>query len=78
MKPTSSSPIAAWRADIRCGLYGKGGVTPAVAKAFLPVPAVGVGVTLVAHLSTPQQVEARARISFHRARQKRGPPALLS
>jgi hypothetical protein len=33
---------------------------------------------LVSHPAIQQQTEARARISFSRSRQKRGPPALLS
>jgi hypothetical protein len=77
-KPAPVSSGVTIRQSSRCSLYGKGGVTPAAAKA-IPAPAVTVlTVAAISHPSAIEQTEARYRISFSRSRQKRGPPALLS
>ena len=74
-----SAPLSsdiALRAMNRCEMFGKGGVTPAVAKAIVTPTVHFVAATLTSHPSAVAQTEARYRISFSRSRQKRGPPSL--
>lgn len=74
-----ATPTAAVKsARSRCPLFPVGVAVPAAPAAeFAPPP------TLLFHSvsnygSVAQQAEAQYRVSFSRARQKRGPPSLLS
>jgi hypothetical protein len=66
-----------WRTSpSRCPLYPTGIAAPAAAHAFVPVPSLPAWRPASAPGAAVAQTEARYRVSFARARQKRGPPSL--
>jgi hypothetical protein len=62
----------------RCPLYPAGKAAPASAKATTPRPGFVLEAPVWSHPAAVAQTEARFRLSFGRAWQKRGPPSLLS
>ncbi|MBY0504220.1 MAG: hypothetical protein K2X03_09930 [Bryobacteraceae bacterium] len=75
MKPASAG--VAWRANSACAQYGQPGSLPAASETLTPPAQASISLpSLPSAVAAPAEV--RARISFHRARQKRGPPTFLS
>jgi hypothetical protein len=58
--------------------YAPATLSIVVLPSFAPSTAAAIYAGIAGHTATSPQTEARRRISFDRARQKRGPPALLS
>jgi hypothetical protein len=61
-----------------CAQYPQAGTTPAQAKASGVATSASVIAAVVSHLAAQPQTEARYRVSYSRAAQKRGPPAFLA
>jgi hypothetical protein len=62
----------------RCPQFPLGGVALAASGMAAVTPSQSLFAAIVTHPAAHAQTEARYRISFSRAWQKRGPPALLS
>lgn len=62
----------------RCPLYPGARAVPAQAKASGLTPFVTVNAAIASHSAAQPQTETRYRMSYSRARQKRGPPVILS
>jgi len=62
----------------KCPLFSVGSTAPLSGKAGTPKAASAVLASLSSQPRSVAQTEARYRISFDRAGQKRGPPSLLS
>ena len=62
----------------RCPHFPSGSASLAASGMVAVTPAQAVFAAIVSHPAAHAQTEARYRISFSRAWQKRGPPALLS
>ena len=61
-----------------CAQYPQAGIAPVQAKASGVATSATVIAAVVSHPAAQPQTEARYRISYSRAAQKRGPPAFLS
>ena len=79
MMASQSAPLSgpALRAD-RCGLYPPAPNVPPGQTVSLPGVSQAEFAGLWSHPASCPQTEALCRISYSRAGQKRGPPALLS
>jgi hypothetical protein len=64
------------KAQSNCPLYPSGKASPAVTKFGVASPAVAMAAPLVDFIAPVAQTEARYRVSYSRAGQKRGPPSL--
>jgi hypothetical protein len=62
----------------RCPHFPSGSAALAASEMASVTPSQAVFAAIVSHPAAHAQTEARYRISFSRAWQKRGPPALLS
>jgi hypothetical protein len=62
----------------RCPHFPSGGASLAASEIATLTPAQAVFATILSHTAAHAQTEAHYRVSFSRAWQKRGPPALLS
>jgi hypothetical protein len=58
--------------------YSPAALSIVVLPSFAPSTSAAIFAGVVRHASVAPQTEARRRISFDRARQKRGPPSLLA
>jgi len=58
--------------------YSPAALTIVVLPSFAPTTASAIYAGVVRHASVAPQTDARRRISYDRARQKRGPPSLLA
>ena len=58
--------------------YSPAALAVVVLPSFAPTTAAAIYAGVVQHASVSPQTDARRRISYDRARQKRGPPSLLS
>ena len=61
-----------------CAQYPRAGTAPAQAKASGVAPLETAIAAVVSHPTAQPQTEARYRVSYSRAAQKRGPPAFLA
>lgn len=73
---TSGAAIRTVR--VTCPSFPKAEVVPAYGKTGMPTPSGPVFAVIVSHPTAHAQIEAQYRVSFSRAWQKRGPPALLA
>ena len=62
----------------KCPTYPTARVSPQSFLTMLLTPPEVIFASIVSHPAVHARTEARYRVSFSRARQKRGPPALLS
>jgi hypothetical protein len=62
----------------RCPHFPSGSAALAASEIATLTPSQSVFAAIVSHPAAHAQTEALYRVSFRRARQKRGPPALLS
>jgi hypothetical protein len=62
----------------RCPHFPSGSAALAASEIATLTPSQSVFAAIVSHPAAHAQTEARYRVSFSRARQKRGPPTLLS
>ena len=60
----------------KCPLFPQA-AAPAHVQSYTPSESIAIFAGLVSYPAISAQAEAGYRISFHRARQKRGPPAFL-
>ncbi len=58
--------------------YSPAALAIVVLPSFAPTTAAAIYAGVVQHASVAPQTDARRRISYDRARQKRGPPSLLA
>jgi hypothetical protein len=58
--------------------YSPAALNVVILPSFAPSTAAAIFAGVVQHASIAPQTDARRRISFDRARQKRGPPSLLA
>jgi hypothetical protein len=77
VEQSSSPDRAASMAAQKCPMFPHA-TAPAHVESYTPSDSTIFFAGLVSHPAVSAQVEAGYRISFHRARQKRGPPAFLS
>jgi hypothetical protein len=71
------SGAAVKSATRKCSQFPQGGSVPASTKIAVPLPAIGFSPFIIHHPAPAAEAEAQYRVSFSRARQKRGPPSLL-
>jgi hypothetical protein len=62
----------------KCPSYPASGMAPVSGKAGAASPACVFFAAILSHPAAHAQTEARYRVSFSRARHKRGPPSLLA
>ena len=77
MKGMAGSKLSLSGIGAKCPLYPAGKASPATAQAAIAVPVLPVAGPALAPAAVLEQPETLYRISYHRARQKRGPPASL-
>jgi hypothetical protein len=71
-----TSGFALKSSSTKCPLFSQGGAVPAYGN-YIVRAAVRFFAAIVSHPTAHAQIEAQYRVSFSRAWQKRGPPALL-
>ncbi len=72
-----ASGLALKSSSAKCPLFPQTGAAPACGHCITP-GAARFFAGIVSHPTAHAQIEAQYRVSFSRAGQKRGPPALLS
>ena len=76
--PQPAAAIVAESAPPKCPLFPVGKSAPIGGAAQVANLVRIVSAAVLSHLTSTEQIEAQYRVSFSRAWQKRGPPALLS
>ena len=76
-QPNEVSGLTLKSSSAKCPLFPQAGAAPACGHCIAP-GAAHFFAGIVSHPTAHAQIEAQYRVSFSRAWQKRGPPALLS
>src|SRR5262245_49868597 len=77
MKGMTGSGTAIQSVGKKCPLYPAGKASPALAKTGVTIPPYVTAAPVATLVASIEQTEARYRVSYSRASQKRGPPAFL-